>query len=59
MFFPFVFSQKSTFAYSLCIFSVIVNISKISRARLHYDVKVTPYEDEWYLFRYQMERGDP
>ena len=47
-----------SFAYSLSILSVIVNISKISRARLHYDVIVTLYEDGWY-FLVSMERGDP
>ena len=35
---------KSIFAYSLCILSMIVNIAKISRAHLHYDVRVTSEE---------------
>ena len=34
----------------LLILSAIVNISKISRARLHYEVIVTSYEDGWYCF---------
>ena len=38
------------FAYSLCILSVIVNIAKTQRARLHYDVIVTSYEDGWYFY---------
>ena len=44
------FGQKSIFAYILCILSVIVNIAKISRARLHYDVIATSYEGGWYFF---------
>ena len=47
------FSQKSIFAYSLCILSVIVNISKILRVRFHYDVIVTSYEDGGYFPWYQ------
>ena len=52
------FLVKSRFLLTLCILSVIVNISKISREHLHYDVIVTSYEDEWY-FLVPIERGDP
>ena len=38
------------FAY-LCAY--IFNMFKVLRARLHYDVIVTSYADEWYLFWYQ------
>ena len=44
------FGQKTIFAYSLRLLSVIEIISQISRARLHYDVIVTSYEDGWYFF---------
>ena len=47
-----IFSQKSIFAYSLCVLSVIVNISKISRARLHNGLKMDNILES-------MERGDP
>ena len=51
--------KKIDFAYSLYIvMTVIVNISKISRVRLHYDIIVTSYEDGWYFFLVSMERGD-
>ena len=42
-----IFSQKSILTYSLCILSMIENIS---RARLHYDVIVMSYEDGWYFW---------
>ena len=50
------FRQKSIFAYSLCVLSVTVNIAKISKARLHYDVIVMSYEDGWYLFGIKEKR---
>ena len=49
--FQWFFSQKSIFAYSLCIlFSIMF---KLLRSLLHYDVIVTSYGNGWYLFWYQ------
>ena len=49
--------QKSLVLYSLCILSVIVNIFKISRADLHYDIIVKSYEEGWYFFDINGKRG--
>ena len=49
------FSQKSIFAFSLCILSMIVNIAKMSWARLHNDVLVTSYEDGWFWYQWKEE----
>ena len=46
-----IFCQKSTFAYSLCKLSVIVNISKISRARFHYYVIQRRMVLFWYRWK--------
>ena len=45
------FSQKLIFAYSLCIFSIIM--FKILRSRLHYDVIVSNMQTDgiWYQWK--------
>ena len=53
-----IFIPISTFTYFLCILSVIVNISKISRAQLHY-VMMTSCEHLRIPFSVSMEREDP